>query len=447
MLRVNNIDYSADNLKTLQAGFQSIDALQALTSATPQRIAVCLEDTFTWLALCFYLRDKQHSVMPLHTDTPIDAAQKSAKQAGCEWLFYHTLSNAIQIPSNTNVPTLTPAKAGLIQMSSGTTGTPKCIERSWHTIATEIESYIAFFTETDDMTPVVACPVTHSYGLICGVMVALARGKAPIIITNINPRFLLKTLQTTERPLLYASPIMLQGIVRLWPADKKLHAIMTSGSIMTQPIFDELRPRIDNMYQQYGCSEAGCISINRQMTRPDDLGEPLPHLAMSAGDDSHNPDEIIVTASSNHGALNRIHTQDLGYLQQSPATGKYHLHFVTRLDDTVIVSGLNVYPQDVENTLLQHPQIDDVVVFKTDDKFAGQRVCARYVAAQSLDPHVIRQWCLTHMAPFQVPSQLQQVDQIERMANGKISRKQVARDFVKDQQAAQQQEIQQHAKA
>lgn len=423
MLTINDQHYSHQDFEQQYQRFERLP----FESSNGARIAFCLEDPFTWLALCFYLKQHHVSVMPIHPTTPLATAKRQAEKAGCSQLYYHDLAAPIELaaPESTATP-----QAGLIQMSSGTTGEPKCINRCWLTIDQEIKSYIESFPIAADMTPVIACPVTHSYGLISGVMVALARGQSPTIVTNINPKFLIKTLVNCDRPLLYSSPTMLQGLMRLWPANTKLHAVMTSGTLMSAAVFQQLAPKINHFFQQYGCSEAGCIAINQQLKEPNELGTPLPHVRIVSSNDRNNPAEIVITVATAESTEQVIHTQDLGYLK-STDKGETLLCFVARQDDTIIVAGLNVYPHEVEDTVLGHPSIQDAVVFKIHDEYAGQRVCLQYVTDQSLDSNSLRQWCCEHLANYQVPQQLQQVEQIERMPNGKVSRKKIAADFEK----------------
>lgn len=428
-LTINDTHYPAAYFSQQAELFSQLDSLRNIHDL---RIAVCLEDTAQWLALCFYCQQQQISVMPIHPSNSRLAAERLATKAGCQRLFYQSLTEAISLPG---APESSAHDPGLIQMSSGTTGDPKCIHRSWASIEVELESYTTHFSEPASMTPVIACPVTHSYGLICGVMAALKRGQEPIVVTSINPKYLVKRLQGCDQPLLYASPTLLQGLLRLWPAQTPLHAAMTSGTIMPRQLVDQLRARITHLFQQYGCSEAGCISINRQLSDASNMGTVLPHLSLSAGINAEQPDEIIVKQTL-AGKINTIHTQDLGYLRQDDE-GIQHLHFISRLDDTIIVAGLNVYPQEVEDVILQHPAIADAVVFKINDTFAGQRVGLLYVAKEPLTAQDLRQWCQHQLASYQLPHQLMLVESIERMPNGKINRKKIAQDFLQQNQTPQ----------
>lgn len=418
---INDKHYTSENFKQ----YKQLLTEMELAENKGISIAACLEDTFVWLALCLFLKEQHISVMPLHPSTPLETAKQLAANAGCQLLFYKDLKTPISIeaPAAINEP----QTGGLIQMSSGTTGEPKVIKRDWQAIDREIESYIATFDKANNMVPVVACPVTHSYGLICGVLVALARGQVPVIVTNINPRFLIKVLQGHEKPLLYSSPTMLQSLIRLWPKDAApIYAVMTSGTMMANTTFEALSQDITHLFQQYGCSEAGCISINQNMTEIQDMGTPLPHIQLSCTGDKQNPGEIVIRLPQQENKL--IHTQDLGYLKQN-AQGEQRLYFVARQDDTIIMAGLNVYPQQVEDIILTHPAVEDALIFKVEDPYAGQAVALYYVS-ETLSANDLRQWCSQHLARYQIPQKLIAVNHIERMANGKVNRKKVAAQFL-----------------
>ncbi len=376
------------------------------------RYAVCFADTIDWLSLFFAIRSAGASVMPIHPGTPYPAARKLAIAAGCDRLFYNSLTAEVLA---TEAPEC--ATGQLLQMSSGTTGAPKCVARGWAEIDAEVESYVRHFREPEDMTPVVACPTTHSYGLICGILVALKRGRTPVVVNTNNPKYLLKVLRETERPLLYSSPAILHTLARLLPEGETMHATMTSGTLLPEPWFALIRARSEHMFQQYGCSESGCIAINRDVRAAGDMGFVLPHLCAETGTSAENTGEIVVT-TRNGGA---IHTRDLGYRREDGM-----LVFVSRIDDMINVSGLNVYPQDVEDAVMAMPLVTDAVAFRKQDPFAGERVALLFSASETIGPQAVREWCSRHLAGHQLPMDIRQVDAVPRQANGKISRREIA---------------------
>lgn len=374
------------------------------------RFAVCFSEAQEWLAFFFAARAAGVSVLPLHPSTPYAAARRQAETAKCNWLFYNRLEGEPIVEERADEP------GQLLQMSSGTTGEPKCIARPWQDIDDEIVSYVSTFVAPQDMTPLIACPTTHSYGLICGILVALERGQTPTILDTGNPKFLLRKLRGTERPYLISSPAILHTLARLLPAGEQIHATMTSGTLLPEPWFKTIRAKSRHMFQQYGCSEAGCIAINPDVQTANEVGYMLPRFSLRDAGTVGDPKEIAVECAGLS-----VETRDLGYRR-----GDGMLVFLSRLDDLVNVSGLNVYPKEVEDVVMTFRGIDDAVVFRKQDAFAGERVALLFSAEQAVDQRQLRQWCGERLATHQMPTEILQVERVPRLANGKISRREVA---------------------
>ncbi|MCE8044881.1 AMP-binding protein [Halomonas daqingensis] len=422
---VDTTPYSRDDIDRAVAALCRYPAI-----AAPQgrRLAVCLKDSFQWLALCLHLKAQGGSVLPIHPATPVEAARDLARETGCHHLLLDDGATLEVLTPKAECAAAEIAPGGeLIQLSSGTTGRPKTIVRSWAAIDRELESYIEAFPEAEGLTPIVACPITHSYGLICGVLAGLRRrqgqGPVPRVITNLNPRYILGTLRDHPRHLLYASPTLVSLLVRMLPQEQGLHTVMLSGAALPAALLETLHARARRVCQQYGCSEVGCIALAASADSPGLMGRPLGHLRVSAGHAAEAPEEIRVVVE---GAGERvIATRDLGYLD---AQGR--LHFLARLDDTINVAGINVYPGDVEDVFLRHPQIDDAVAFKRPDPYAGERVCLQFVAREPLGGEALRRWCRERLAPHQVPMLMEQVAYIDKLPNGKVSRQRLAQAHI-----------------
>lgn len=416
---VDNTPYSREDCERAVA---ALATHPPLAQPSGLRLAVCLSDCFQWLALCLHLRNHGGSVLPIHPGTPPAAARDLAASTGCHYLLHGDGAALETCHPTTSAGDATPGGGELIQLSSGTTGHPKAIARRWTDIDQELDSYVRQFTDADGLTPIVACPVTHSYGLICGVLAGLRRGVVPRIVTNLNPRFILGVLRESPAHLLYASPTLVALLVRMLPPEQAFHTVMLSGATLPAPLLDTLNQRSQRVCQQYGCSEAGCIALTTQVQHAGLLGEVLPHLTVTAGAGADAPEEIRVTVHRENGEPDLpVHTRDLGYLDTQG-----QLNFLARMDDTINVAGINVYPGDVENVFLRHPDITDAVAYKQPDPYAGERVCLRFVANHELDTEALRHWCRDQLSPHQVPVILEQVEQIARLANGKIRRRLLA---------------------
>lgn len=414
MLSIDDTHYDAAYFARCRALFESHPVLGRCEGV---RFTACLGDPAFAIALCLYLKDRGGSLFPLAPDTPLEAARRRAERSGSAHLIFGPQGEAALETIEAIVPSTTPSTIpSLVQMSSGTTGEPKYIERSWASVDLEIESYVRHFELANAMTPIVACPVNHSYGLISGVLVALRRGLTPVVIRNLNPKYILRKVAETESPLLYASPTLLATLTMLADPERPIFAVMTSGVLLQKAWFDGLRTKVRHLHQQYGCSEAGCVTLGVDIQAANEIGVPLPHLSVIAGSDAGHPDEIVVSLADGR----TIATRDLGYLEGG------RLHFVSRVDDLINVSGLNVYPAEVEEVVLEIPEVTDAVVYRTQHGFGHDRVCLQFVATEPLTHQRVREWCARKLAGHQVPMLITQVDVIPRLPNGKVSRKALA---------------------
>ena len=412
MIEIDGRTIDADEM---EAAIRRVGDRAGLRGGSGERVAARFRDTAECLAFILAARRLGASLLPIHPALPDAGARRLAERAGCHRLFLDSLDGEALEGAAPPVP----GEGQLLQMSSGTTGEPKCIARPWSAVEREIESYVAAFTEPAEMTPVIACPITHSYGLICGLFVGLARGRAPVVLDATNPKYLLRRLREIERPVLYTAPAMLHTLARLMPEGETLHAAMVSGTLLPAPWFAAIRGRVTHLFQQYGCSEAGCIAINPDLRRADAIGRPLPHHRVRAGTGAEAPAEIVV-----EGEGGAIRTADLGYLEPDGM-----LVFVARKDDTINVSGLNVYPGEVEDVVMAMPGVTDAVAFARPDPFAGERVTLLFSAERPVPPRALQDWCRRWLAGHQVPVEAVQVGAIPREANGKISRRAVAAQY------------------
>lgn len=370
------------------------------------RIAVCPKDIGKWIMLVHYLKEKNASIVPIHPSTPIEGAKRIAENAGCFYLFYQSTTAPLLLnKAETN------EERGLIQFSSGTTGEPKRIVRSWSSIEQELRAYRDVWADINVDTVIVACPVTHSYGLISGVLAGMDQGKNVVIVTTQNPKYVLAQTLKYPNHVLYAAPPLLHMLAKL--TKQKLNGVMTSGARLPDKWFREIKEASAFVMQQYGCSEVGCISVATNISHPDEMGKPLSHHIVEAGT-QEQPAVIRV-----HRREGLCDTDDLGYLN-----GDGTLYYVERISDVINVAGANVFPHEVEAVLLQHHQVSDAVVYKKQDSFSGERVCAQIVGSQ-LDENQLRNWCATYLAPYQVPKEIHFVEAIEKGPNGKINRKQI----------------------
>ena len=114
---------------------------------------------------------------------------------------------------------------------------------------------------------------------------------------------------------------------------------------------------------------------------------------------------------------------DMGYLDEDG-----WLFLVDRRSDLIISGGVNIYPSEVEQALIQHPSVADVaVVGKPDDEW-GHSVCAFIVTEQAAKNAIdlrqqIYDFAALRLAKYKLPKEIQFVKELPRADNGKLYRR------------------------
>ncbi|MFF2886438.1 AMP-binding protein [Paenibacillus sp. NPDC057967] len=409
MFAVNQERISRSAYKQLLDRYEQLDSFRHGISET-RRYAVCSSDPLFALTMILFLRERGLSVLPLHGDTPIETASRLAERAGCTGLFYGAAEQYYPLDASA---IHTDGPPSIYQFSSGTTGEPKLIRRSWEEINVEIAAYndrIAAHALAED-TPVVLASITHAYGLISGVLSALERGVEPVVMSGMGPKAIAQCLKATPNHLLYSVPALLQGLNPLFEyGGVKLRSVMSSGAPMSPILYEHYSQASAVLLQQYGCTEAGCASLAVGMKSYDDLGTPLGHLVIQA---SAEPSELIISIGER-----MISTGDLGC-----SFGGSNIRFLGRIDDLINVSGLKVTPAEVEEVICRLEGVIEAVVYRGIHPINGEMVRAQVVAADNVTAGDVREWCLRHLPPYKAPSEVRMTASIPRMPSGKISRK------------------------
>ena len=102
-----------------------------------------------------------------------------------------------------------------------------------------------------------------------------------------------------------------------------------------------------------------------------------------------------------------LHTGDVGHLDEDG-----FLHVVDRIKDVIIRNGFNVYPRDVEDVLLAHPEITAAAVVGRPDPRTGEEVVAFVAVApgSSLTPDRVVAYAKEHLSAAKYPREVRVVD-------------------------------------
>ena len=113
-------------------------------------------------------------------------------------------------------------------------------------------------------------------------------------------------------------------------------------------------------------------------------------------------------------------TGDIAYRNQNN-----NICIIDRLKDMIIVSGFNVYPNEIEEVLVSNADvIEAAVIGKPDDK-TGERVLAYVTTTGNISTEAILAHCKNNLTGYKLPKEIHIIEQLPKSSVGKILRKEL----------------------
>jgi long-chain acyl-CoA synthetase len=190
----------------------------------------------------------------------------------------------------------------------------------------------------------------------------------------------------------------------------------------------------------YGLTESSpCVSFNPpRRARPGTIGLPMPDTDIAVLDAEGRPrltgeaGELAVRGPQvmagywNKPAETAAVLRDGWLMTGDIATidGDGYIRIVDRKKDMILVSGFNVYPNEVEDVVARHPGVLECAVIGLPDGAAGEQVAAYVVRRDpSLTDAGLREHCKAHLTAYKVPKTVIFRDSLPKSNVGKILRK------------------------
>ncbi len=333
-------------------------------------------------------------------------------------------------------------KSKVILLTSGTTGTPKGARHSGG--GPEVLKAILDRTPWRAEEPVVVvAPMFHAWGFS---QLAFAASMACTIITRrkFDPEATLALVDTHRATGLCVVPVMFDRIVELPDevrnrySGRTLRFAAASGSRMRPDVVIKFMDQFgDVIYNNYNATEAGMIATATPAdlrAAPDTAGKPAEGTEIRILDPELRPlpagevGTIYVRNSTQFDGYTNgknkdfhdgfMNSGDVGYLD---AAGRL---FVVGRDDEMIVSGgENVYPIEVEKTLVAHDDVAEAAVMGVDDEQFGQRLSAFVVLHNPVTVDALKAHVRDNLANYKVPRDITILDELPRNSTGKIDRR------------------------
>ena len=341
-----------------------------------------------------------------------------------------------------------PDDIALLLHTSGTTSRPKLVPLSQANLAASASHIGATLNLTQHDACLNIMPLFHIHGLIAAVLSSLASGGSVVCTPGFNALRFFQWLGDSKPSWYTAVPTMHQAILSRAArnpdivATAKLRFIRSSSASLPTQVMAELESTFGcPVIESYGMTEAAHQMTSNQLPpglrKPGSVGAAAgPEVAIMSPDGlllqaGHGGEIVIrgpnVTAGyEKNPEANEVafahgwfHTGDQGLLDEDG-----YLRVTGRLKEIINRGGEKISPLEVDDVLMDHPAVAQVVTFAMPHPKLGEDVAAAIVLREGLEvtENEIRSFCSERLADFKVPRRVLILGEIPKGATGKLQR-------------------------
>lgn len=340
----------------------------------------------------------------------------------------------------------------VICYTSGTTGRPKGARLSHGNLLANLDALadLPLLSMRPDDVLLGLLPFFHVFGLNVVLNAAARHGSTVVAVDRFSPRGTAATIADRRITVAYGAPPVFAALAAVggdvtMPA---LRAAVSGADALPVQTWQRFADQYGiEILEGYGLTETAPVlasNAGAPAARPGTVGVAVPGVELRLVDPTG--------ATVADGAVGEIQARGpnvfSGYHGRPEETadvlrdgwfstgdlGSYdadgYLTIAGRLKEMVIVSGFNVYPREVEDALLSHPDVTEAAVLGMPDARTGERVRATValrpgaaVTADGLLDH-----CRERLARYKLPTQLRIVDALPRLPTGKVARSLLRKD-------------------
>jgi long-chain acyl-CoA synthetase len=333
-----------------------------------------------------------------------------------------------------------------LMYTSGTTGRPKGVMAThrniWHN-ATNFGN--VHFQPTD--TIMVATPIFHCWGLVNGTFGMLFRGGTVITVERFHPDQALNEIEQFKPTIFQGVPPMFNRLLKQPKLDQcEISSVvfcLSAATKMPENLIHQVEQRLKWRYAEaWGLTEVSCVGTTApyQKTRIGSCGSGMDDAEIKVIDEQGHrlppgqQGELCIRGTCvTMGYLNKpqatqeafdaegwFHSGDIAYIDEDG-----YAYIVDRIKDMINVGGEKVFPSEVEDMMLSHAKIKDLVIVGIPDDLKGEapKAFIELREGEAATEQEIRAYCKEKMAPYKVPVAVEFIEEIPRSASGKALRR------------------------
>lgn len=304
--------------------------------------------------------------------------------------------------------------------TSGTTGEPKRVELGHGMLRANAE-YLArdALALREDDVLFASAPLSHVFGMSACMNGAIAAGAALALVARFDGRGALEAIERDGVTVFMGVPAMFVAL--LAAADEmgrapQLRLAHSGGAPLAEQTLRAFEDRFGaTVLEGYGMTEVGGVAATNHAGRPrkpGSVGQAAVGYELRIADDG----EVLVATGD---AV--VATGDIGRLDDDG-----YLFLLDRKKDVILRGGYTVYPRELEEVLLEHPCVREVVVVGVPHPLVGEEVAA-LVVGDGCDPREVQAFVRERVAAYKYPRLVTIVDELPRGPSGKVLRRAIDR--------------------
>ena len=406
----------------------------------------------------FYLADLQARavIVPEGSDGPVMTVAaklgirvlqlRALPQQGAGSFSLHT--QGVSIPTAANSRPAQPDDVALILHTSGTTSRPKIVPLTQANLCASARNISHTLQLTPQDRELHVMPLFHIHGLIAGLLAPMAVGSQIFCTPGFNALRFFAWMRECKPTWYTAVPTMHQAILGRASGNAEVIAahplrfIRSSSSSMPPQVIAEIERVFGApLIESYGMTEAahqmassplpparriaGSVGLaaGSEIAIMGSGGELLPAGAVGEivirGDNVTSGYENNPTANREAFVDGWFRTGDQGVLDVQG-----YLTLTGRLKEIINRGGEKISPREVDDVLMDHPAVAQVVTFAVPHPKLGEEVAAAVVLREGhvLQDHELRAFAATRLADFKLPKKILFMAEIPKGATGKLQR-------------------------
>lgn len=341
----------------------------------------------------------------------------------------------------------------VILYTSGTTGQPKGAELSHSNMVMNARLADNMFPIPEYPIHLITLPLFHSFGQSVQMNGGFYTRATLSLLPRFDPDTALAIMDRDDVNIFAGVPTMYWAMLNFPGANKhnldkiskNLSLAVSGGSALPVEVLEKFGERFSvKILEGYGLSETSPVaSFNRtdKPSKPGSVGLPVwgCEIRIVDAEDNDIPQgeqgEILIkghnimkgyykrpeaTAEVMRGGW--FHSGDIGKIDEDG-----YIYITDRVKDMIIRGGFNVYPREIEEVLMTHPQVSLVAVIGVPHDSHGEEVKA-FVILQpdaTITPDELIEWSKANMAAYKYPRFIEIRDSLPMTATGKILKREL----------------------